>query len=56
MKKKKGILNQRNNLNKNEDKNNTNIKNVDDFFDLFTSSKPKEMKENTNYNANLYDK
>ena len=52
--KKKGVLNSRNDLNINDDnKKNNNNTNINDIFELFSSTKPKEMNVNPNYNTNL---
>ena len=53
--KKKGILNPKNNLNRNDENNKNNNTNINDIFDLFSSSKPKDINENSNYNSNLYN-
>ena len=60
--KKKGILNPRNNMNRNEDKNDNmnknssnNIRNVDDIFDLFSTGPPKNDNQNSNFNNNMFN-
>ena len=51
--KKKGLLNPRNNFNINDENRNNNNTNINDIFELFSSTKPKEMNVSPNYNTNL---
>ena len=54
--KKKVNLNQRGNLNNNEQNNNNpNVKNVDDIFDLFSSNQPNNANNNSNFPGNMFN-
>jgi hypothetical protein len=54
--KKKINLNQRGNLNNNEQNNNNpNVKNVDDIFDLFSSNQPNNANNNSNFPGNMFN-